>query len=170
MLKSRCDADVGVVAGDMVGDTRRGGSVNFEQYTLIPHCNGTHTECVGHITKERISIIDCLKDVFIPAVLVSVEAQNIDGHESLLTKVGLLNAMEVITYVWATDRRATDTALIVRTLPNDESKKNLLLEKQPSAEFVTQEQIGALAVYFCSDAAAQVRGVAWNIDGGWTAQ
>ena len=60
-------------AGDMVGDTRRGGSVNFEQYTFIPHCNGTHTECVGHITHERISVRDCLKDVFIPAVLVSVE-------------------------------------------------------------------------------------------------
>ena len=105
------------VAGDMVGDTRRGGSVNFEQYTFIPHCNGTHTECVGHITNERISVRDCLKEVFIPAVLVSVEAENIDGDESLLTKAGLLNAMEVITYVWA-----TDTALIVRTLPNGEGK------------------------------------------------
>ena len=110
------------VAGDMIGDIRRGGSVNFEQYTLIPHCNGTHTECVGHITNERISILDWLKDVFIPAVLVSVEAQNIDGDESLLTKAGLLNAMEALTYVRATDTRATDTALIVRTLPNDEGK------------------------------------------------
>src|ERR1041384_7169391 len=56
-------------SGDLVGDTRRGGSCNFEQYTLIPHCNGTHTECVGHITNERISVRDCLRDVFIPAVL-----------------------------------------------------------------------------------------------------
>src|SRR5947199_6913443 len=51
--------------GDLVGDTRRGGSCNFEQITLIPHCNGTHTECVGHITNERISIRGCLVDVFI---------------------------------------------------------------------------------------------------------
>src|SRR6185369_11692846 len=54
-------------SGDLVGDTRRGGSCNFEQYTLTPHCNGTHTECVGHITLERISVADCLRDVFLPA-------------------------------------------------------------------------------------------------------
>ncbi|MBX3289527.1 MAG: cyclase family protein [Acidobacteria bacterium] len=59
--------------GDLVGDTRRGGSVNFERYTVISHCNGTHTECVGHITHERISIRECLKDVLMNAVLVSVE-------------------------------------------------------------------------------------------------
>src|SRR5205085_1356430 len=62
-------------AGDLVGDTRQGGSCNFEQYTLIPHCNGTHTECVGHITNERISIRDCLTDVFIPTMLISVQPQ-----------------------------------------------------------------------------------------------
>src|SRR5688500_14959896 len=50
--------------GSLVGDTRRGGSCNFERVTFIPHCNGTHTECVGHITNERISVLDCLKDVF----------------------------------------------------------------------------------------------------------
>jgi arylformamidase len=62
-----------VRAGSLVGDTRMGGSVNFEQYTFIPHCNGTHTECVGHITNERISVRDCLTDVLIPTVLITVE-------------------------------------------------------------------------------------------------
>src|SRR5215218_3551342 len=57
-------------SGDMVGDTRLGGSVNFEQYTLIPHCNGTHTECVGHITHARISVHNSLKDAFVPASLI----------------------------------------------------------------------------------------------------
>ena len=52
-----------VRAGSLVGDTRQGGSVNFEQYSFIPHCNGTHTECVGHITDERISIRECLQDM-----------------------------------------------------------------------------------------------------------
>ncbi|MBE4640353.1 SDR family oxidoreductase, partial [Escherichia coli] len=46
----------------------------------------------------------------------------------------------------------------------------LLAEKQPSREFVTPQQLGELALFLCSDAAAQVRGVAWNMDGGWVAQ
>jgi 3-hydroxybutyrate dehydrogenase len=53
---------------------------------------------------------------------------------------------------------------------NDEAKKLLLSEKQPSGEFVSPEQLAALAVFFCSPAATQIRGVAWNMDGGWVAQ
>ncbi len=52
----------------------------------------------------------------------------------------------------------------------DVAKRALLAEKQPSSEFVTPEQLGALAVFLCSDAASQVRGAAWNMDGGWAAQ
>ena len=55
-------------------------------------------------------------------------------------------------------------------LSNEAAKKALLAEKQPSGEFVTPDELGALAVFFCSPAADQVRGVAWNMDGGWTAQ
>lgn len=52
----------------------------------------------------------------------------------------------------------------------DAARDALLAEKQPSREFVTPEQLGELALFLCSDAAAQVRGVAWNMDGGWVAQ
>lgn len=55
-------------------------------------------------------------------------------------------------------------------IDNDAARRALLLEKQPSGEFVTPEELGALAVFFCSPAANQVRGVAWNMDGGWAAQ
>jgi len=48
--------------------------------------------------------------------------------------------------------------------------RELLMEKQPSLDFVTPEQLGELALFLCSDAAMQVRGVAWNMDGGWVAQ
>jgi 3-hydroxybutyrate dehydrogenase len=51
-----------------------------------------------------------------------------------------------------------------------EAKADLLSEKQPSHEFATPEQIGALTVFLCSEAAAQIRGAALTIDGGWTAQ
>jgi len=55
-------------------------------------------------------------------------------------------------------------------IDNDAARKGLLSEKQPSGEFVTPDELGALAVFFCSPAADQVRGVAWNMDGGWAAQ
>ena len=53
---------------------------------------------------------------------------------------------------------------------NEEAKNLLLGEKEPSMQFTTPEELGALAVFFCSPAADNVRGVAWNMDGGWTAQ
>jgi 3-hydroxybutyrate dehydrogenase len=52
----------------------------------------------------------------------------------------------------------------------EESKRRLLMEKQPSLQFTTPEQLGGLAVFLCSQAADNVRGVAWNMDGGWVAQ
>jgi 3-hydroxybutyrate dehydrogenase len=52
----------------------------------------------------------------------------------------------------------------------DQAKNDLLSEKQPSHEFASPQQIGALTVFLCSEAAAQMRGVALPVDGGWTAQ
>ena len=53
---------------------------------------------------------------------------------------------------------------------NEEATRRLLGEKQPSLQFTTPEELGALAVFLCSPAGNNVRGVAWNVDGGWTAQ
>jgi 3-hydroxybutyrate dehydrogenase len=55
-------------------------------------------------------------------------------------------------------------------IPPDQVKMKLLSEKQPSQEFATPEQIAALVVFLCTDAAAQIRGAALPVDGGWTAQ
>ena len=52
----------------------------------------------------------------------------------------------------------------------DKAKTELLGEKQPSLQFTTTEQLGELALFLCSAAADNVRGVAWAVDGGWTAQ
>jgi 3-hydroxybutyrate dehydrogenase len=51
-----------------------------------------------------------------------------------------------------------------------EATRQLLGEKEPSMQFTTPEELGALAVFFCSPAGNNVRGVAWNMDGGWAAQ
>lgn len=55
-------------------------------------------------------------------------------------------------------------------ISNEEAKKQLLAEKEPSLQFTTPQELGELAVFFCSDAGKNVRGVAWNMDGGWAAQ
>lgn len=52
----------------------------------------------------------------------------------------------------------------------ERATRELLMEKQPSLDFVTPEELGELTLFLCSDAARQVRGVAWNMDGGWLAQ
>ena len=62
------------------------------------------------------------------------------------------------------DRAARDGVSV------EEAKRRLLGEKQPSLQFTTPEQLGELAVFLCSEAAVNVRGVAWNVDGGWLAQ
>ena len=107
-------------AGDMVGDTRRGGSVNFERVSFIPHCNGTHTECVGHITDERISVLDCLVDVMMPAVFVSVEPERVDGGD--LGNFGVAPVIGQLPQTAADRDVRVPTALVVRTMPNDDSK------------------------------------------------
>ena len=55
-------------------------------------------------------------------------------------------------------------------ISNEAAKQLLLGEKEPSMQFTTPEELGALAVFFCSPAGANIRGVAWNMDGGWAAQ
>ena len=131
-------------AGELVGDTRRGGSCNFEQYQFIPHCNGTHTECVGHITRKRISVIDCLKDAFIPSVLITVAPENafetsesyavkLSDNDKLITRKVIEKALQSVGTQSGSDvlnRQSgnlsatanSSDGLIIRTLPNDESK------------------------------------------------
>ena len=52
----------------------------------------------------------------------------------------------------------------------EEAKRQLLAEKQPSLQFTTPEQLGDLAVFLCTPSGDNIRGVAWQVDGGWTAQ
>ena len=61
-------------AGKFVGDVRRGGSCNCEIFHFSPHLNGTHTECVGHITAARISVHEIMRGGLLAATLVTVAA------------------------------------------------------------------------------------------------
>ncbi|ALK09088.1 3-hydroxybutyrate dehydrogenase [Blastochloris viridis] len=67
-------------------------------------------------------------------------------------------------------QKQIDALAARKGLSDAEASRDLLSEKQPSKTFVTPEQIAALAVFICSDAAANLRGAAINMDGGWLAQ
>ncbi len=67
-------------------------------------------------------------------------------------------------------QKQVDARAAADGVSNEEAKRALLSEKQPSGEFVTPDRVAELVVFLCSDAASQVRGVAWTMDGGWTAQ
>jgi 3-hydroxybutyrate dehydrogenase len=67
-------------------------------------------------------------------------------------------------------QKQVDAKAAAQGITNEAATKQLLGEKEPSLQFTTPEELGALAVFFCSPAGNNVRGVAWNMDGGWTAQ
>ena len=67
-------------------------------------------------------------------------------------------------------QKQVDAKAAALGLSDADATSLLLGEKEPSQQFTTPEELGALAVFFCSAAGNNVRGVAWNMDGGWTAQ
>jgi 3-hydroxybutyrate dehydrogenase len=67
-------------------------------------------------------------------------------------------------------QKQVDAKAAALGISNEEAKRQLLAEKEPSLQFTTPEELGALAVFLCSPVAGNVRGVAWNMDGGWAAQ
>jgi 3-hydroxybutyrate dehydrogenase len=67
-------------------------------------------------------------------------------------------------------QKQIDARAARESIPLEQAKRDLLAEKQPSGEFATPEQIGALCVFLCSEAAVQIRGAALPVDGGWLAQ
>jgi kynurenine formamidase len=98
---------------DFIGDTRNGSPVNFMNIQCNPHGNGTHTECVGHISEERIYLPDCHKDFHFVAFLTTVTPiLQLDGDYSITS--ALLNNLNLV--------KGTK-GLIIRTLPNEISKK-----------------------------------------------
>ena len=67
-------------------------------------------------------------------------------------------------------QKQIDAKAAAQGISVDAASKQLLAEKEPSLQFTTPQELGELAVFFCSAAGNNVRGVAWNMDGGWVAQ
>jgi len=99
--------------GDWIGKVSEGSSTNFNNIFFNPHGHGTHTECLGHITREFYSINQCLKQFFFLAELISIEPKQIK-EDLVITKAQIESALN----------GKTTEAIIIRTLPNVEAKKH----------------------------------------------
>jgi len=99
--------------GNWVGDVNEGGSVNFRTITFNPHAHGTHTECVGHISKEFYSINQNLKRFFFIAELITILPETLENGDFVISGKQLELAM---------DKDSKAEAVIIRTLGNGPGK------------------------------------------------
>lgn len=103
-----------VKVGDWIGKVSEGkSSTNFNNIYFNPHGHGTHTECLGHITKDFYSVQDSLKTYFFLAQLISVLPEN-HQNDSIITKGQIEKQLNFGV-----------EAVIIRTLPNPNSKKSI---------------------------------------------
>lgn len=102
-----------VIMGDWIGSVGAGASVNFNNISFNPHGNGTHTECIGHITKEFYSINQNLKQYFFTARIITVTP--VSQNDDLIIDI---NQIEKALGAGLPE------AIIIRTMPNPESKKH----------------------------------------------
>ena len=98
--------------GDWIGDVNKGGSVNFRNIKFNPHGNGTHTECVGHISKEFVTINHCLKRFLFLAEVVTILPKQLDNGDFVITKQHFEDALE----------NRKPEAIVIRTLSNGLNK------------------------------------------------
>lgn len=108
-----------VVGDGFIGDVNQGGTVNFRNIFFNPHGNGTHTECVGHISKENYTINQCLTEFFFLANVVSIEPEKKHFDSAQCDNVVTLDQ---IKSVWKNNGAK---AIAIRTLPNDKTKLSM---------------------------------------------
>lgn len=130
-------------AGGFIGDARRGGSCNCEAVTLVPHCNGTHTEGPGHLTDERLTVhTSALRPLYL-AALVSVVAE--DAADATETSDPAphpgdrLITARVLAPALAAIGAAGVEAVVVRTLPNDAGKQARDWMKPPIPPYFSRQ-------------------------------
>lgn len=104
-----------VTMGDWIGKVSEGkSSTNFNNIFFNPHAHGTHTECLGHITREFYSVNQALKEFFFMAELISVQPEE-RNEDLVITKSQIENALN----------GKRPEAIVIRTLPNLETKKHI---------------------------------------------
>ncbi|MES2628567.1 MAG: cyclase family protein [Bacteroidota bacterium] len=112
-----------VVMDNFVGSVTQGSSTNFYNISFNPHGHGTHTECLGHVTPEKQSLDDCLKEYFFMATVISITPRTAtDADEEGTVPGDLVIDAELLERACLGE---VEDALIIRTLPNAEEKKSM---------------------------------------------
>ncbi|HEX9105771.1 MAG TPA: cyclase family protein [Longimicrobiales bacterium] len=110
------------------GAVAHGASCNCEVVTFTPHCNGTHTECASHLTRERLDAYRVAPAGLVPAVLLSVTPEAAggtrEGTDPAADPQDLLVTRRALAGAWASHAPLTPSALVVRTLPNPPTKRH----------------------------------------------
>jgi len=112
-----------VIADNFIGSVAKGSSVNFYNISFNPHGHGTHTECLGHVTAEKQNLDDSLKEYFFMATLVSIEPRLVIEKAEAGTEIG--DRVITADLLEKACHNHTEEALIIRTLPNSNNKKNI---------------------------------------------
>ncbi len=123
--------------GNFTGSVAQGGSCNCAVQTLAPHCHGTHTECVGHITLSPVTIASLTPVAPCLALLVSVRPVSLGaaagdsplGHAAAADLVIDRGALQQAAAAWLDEPFA---AMVIRTLPNDRGKQERAYSGSPS--------------------------------------
>lgn len=110
------------------GSVASGASCNCSVLTLVPHCNGTHTECVGHLTVERVNACDRVPPGLLPAALLSVEPEDAiasdESTDPLPVAGDLMITAAALERNWPGPLPFMPRALVLRTLPNEAAKQS----------------------------------------------
>lgn len=134
--------------GGLVGDTRAGGNCNCEQVALAPHCNGTHTECVGHVTDERVSVTDAVRGGMSLALLVSVApvraAETGESSDPAPQPRDRLVTAAALSAAVGEHPELVPRALVVRTLPNRAERIAHAYEGPAPAPYLSREAVSLL--------------------------
>lgn len=99
-------------SGDFIGAVSMGAPVNFFNVQFNPHGNGTHTECLGHITTEQESVNDTLKEFHFPCYLVTVPLEKMENGDQIVTLEELQTSLPT----------NIPKGIVIRTSPNESQK------------------------------------------------
>ena len=121
-------------AGNFIGSVAKGGSANCETVFFAPHCNGTHTESVGHIGEKPFTIREALQDTLMPATLATITpapAATCGERYHPAPKIGdMMITRKALSSALQMRDPSLLKALIIRTTPNLESKKTMNYDRE----------------------------------------